>query len=124
MLDQPDVKVLLSWKVDYLSLIRSVFTILILPWRPMKIFVDSLILFHLTQIRLSLPYPNQAFTVGPRINDALREQMLVTLQLPAGKQATTALRARFSKGKDMVPANPDEYKDVAVVLKDFIGFEF
>lgn len=70
------------------------------------------------------PYPNQAITVGPRINSAMQEKILKALTSDAGKLATKGLREKFCKGEDLVAATKQEYSDVALILKDYWGFEF
>lgn len=70
------------------------------------------------------PYPNQAFTAGPRVDAALQTAIVKALMSDEGKIATKPLRLRFCKGKDLVPATKEEYSDVALVLKNYWGFEF
>jgi ABC-type phosphate/phosphonate transport system substrate-binding protein len=70
------------------------------------------------------PYPNQAFTHGPRINSTMHDKILRALMSEEGKLATKGLREKFGKGEDLVPAKKEEYADVALVLKTYWGFEF
>jgi ABC-type phosphate/phosphonate transport system substrate-binding protein len=69
----------------------------------------------------SKPLPNQAFTAGPRIDAAMREQITAALLSPEGKRVTEAMRAPF-KGQDFVPADPHEYDGLGVLLRDIWGF--
>lgn len=70
------------------------------------------------------PYPNQAFTAGPRITPQLRARIVAALMSEHGRQITAPLRERFGQGADMVPASMDEYQEAALVLKTYWGFEF
>jgi ABC-type phosphate/phosphonate transport system substrate-binding protein len=70
------------------------------------------------------PYPNQAFTAGPRIDPDLQAAIFTALTSDEGKIATQGLRDRFCKGQDLVPATKEEYGEVALVLKNYWGFEF
>lgn len=70
------------------------------------------------------PYPNQAFTAGPRIDEKLQAAIVKALMSDEGKIATKELRQRFCKGQDLVPATKEEYGEVALVLKNYWGFEF
>lgn len=70
------------------------------------------------------PYPNQAFTLGPRITPAMRDKILKAMLSEEGKLATKGLRDKFCKGDDLVAATKEEYADVALVLKSYWGFEF
>lgn len=70
------------------------------------------------------PYPNQAFTVSPRIPPDMQEKISQALLSDAGKLATRKLRDEYAKGKDMVRANKEEYFGIDDVLKDSRGFEF
>ena len=79
---------------------------------------------HTRLLHQHTPYPNQAFTAGPRLDPKMREVIVKALMSDRGKQATANLRKRFCKDKDIVPASNEEHKDIALVLKDYIGFEF
>ncbi len=70
------------------------------------------------------PYPNQAFTLGPRITPAMHEKILQAMMSAEGKLATKGLREKFCKGEDLVVATKAEYVEVALVLKNYWGFEF
>jgi ABC-type phosphate/phosphonate transport system substrate-binding protein len=70
------------------------------------------------------PYPNQAFTLGPRITPAMHAQILKAMQSEEGKMATKGLREKFCKGENLVAATKEEYADVSQVLKTYWGFEF
>lgn len=73
-------------------------------------------------IYTSPQYPNQAFTVGPRIPAAAAEKIAKALLSPEGAAATEKLREVF-KAPKLVPAVPDEYKGLGNLLKDAWGFQ-
>ena len=50
--------------------------------------------------------------------------MITALLSPAGQQAMSKLREQFSGGKELVSADKDEYRDVALILQNVWGFEF
>lgn len=69
----------------------------------------------------SKPYPNQAITVGPKIPPEMRQKITQALLSPAGKTATLAVLERF-KAAEWLPAKPEEYQGLQVLLKDIWGF--
>ena len=70
------------------------------------------------------PYPNQAFTAGQRVSSVMRDKIVQALMSEEGKIATKGLRDTYAKGEDLVAANKEEYANVALVLKNYWGFEF
>jgi ABC-type phosphate/phosphonate transport system substrate-binding protein len=70
----------------------------------------------------SKPIPNQAFSTGPRINPAVRDNMLKALLSPEGAAATQKLRDTY-KVANLVPATADEYQGLGKLLRDVWGFE-
>lgn len=73
-------------------------------------------------IYTSPQYPNQAFTVGPRVPAAAVEKVTKALLSPEGQAATEKLRDAF-KAPTLVPATADEFKGLGKLLKDVWGFE-
>lgn len=67
-------------------------------------------------------YPNQAFTMGPRIPAPAIEKSIKALLSPEGQAATEKLRGVF-KAPKLVPATADEFKGLGKLLKDVWGFE-
>lgn len=67
-------------------------------------------------------YPNQAFSVGPRVPAPAVEKATKALLSPEGLAATEKLRAVF-KAPKLMPAVADEYKGLGKMLKDVWGFE-
>ncbi len=69
----------------------------------------------------SKPLPNQAFSVGPKITTEMRAKIVQGLKSPAGMQATQALLEQF-KASEWMPATPEEYQGLDVLLRDVWGF--
>ncbi len=67
-------------------------------------------------------YPNQAFTLGPRVPVPAVEKVTKALLSPEGQAATEKLRDAFKVPK-LVPATADEFKGLGKLLKDVWGFE-
>lgn len=68
----------------------------------------------------SQPVPNQGISVSRRITPEMQKKIADALLGPAGQKATAALREEFKK--DFVPAKPEEYQGLGVLLKDTWGF--
>ena len=68
------------------------------------------------------PYPNQAFTAGPRISDAMKLRIQQALLSEEGQAAMSKLRQRFAAGEKLVPANDAEYDGISEVLDRAVGF--
>lgn len=68
------------------------------------------------------PYPNQAFTAGPRMSPDLKERVRQALLSPAGQQAMALLRERYAGGKELINAQDTEYAGVGAVLDRAVGF--
>lgn len=64
-----------------------------------------------------LPYPNQAFTAGPRISPALKTKIRNAMLSPEGQTAMSMLRDRFAPGAYLVSADNEEYEGISLVLK-------
>jgi len=66
-------------------------------------------------------YPERTFTVGPRIDDALREQIAQALLSEEGQKASQGIFERFNK-KNLIAAKPDEYQGLEQLLSSMWGF--
>lgn len=66
-------------------------------------------------IHTHLPYPNQAFTSGPRMSSDLNIKK--ALLSKEGQEATFKLRERFTQGANLVDAENEEYEGISLVLK-------
>ncbi len=77
---------------------------------------------HATRVIFtSKPFSNQAITVGPKISPEMRAKITQALLSPAGTAATLSVLERF-KAAEWLPAKPEEYQGLQVLLKDVWGF--
>ena len=124
---QPTLTPIAGWKNAFLGVRDGKCEGAILPKGKYKKFKKELDAadIHITKLYQHRPYPNQAFTVGPRIKKSLRKRIVEVLQSDHGIRATAKLRKRYNKGKPFkVVANVDVYDEPAKVLRDFTGFEY
>lgn len=70
----------------------------------------------------SQPYPNQAFSVGPRLSKEDQAKITAALFAPEAKAPTAKLREAFKVGEAFVPANNQEYAGLAVFLRNEWGY--
>ncbi|MCW9012432.1 MAG: phosphate/phosphite/phosphonate ABC transporter substrate-binding protein [Gammaproteobacteria bacterium] len=68
-------------------------------------------------IHTHLPYPNQAFTLGPRITPDIKMKIQKNLLSEDGQVALSKLRDRFTRGAKLVSAENEEYEGISMVLK-------
>ena len=66
--------------------------------------------------------PNQAFSAGPRFSKEDRNKMAEFLLSPEARARLPQFFGRFSKDKDLLPAQETEFRDLLVLLKDSWGF--
>lgn len=119
---QPHMIEIKGWESAYKGVVDGKCEATILPETNLKKLDPEQKLTRI--IHQHQPYPNQAFTLGPRISPVMHDQILKALLSSEGKVATKGLRDKFCKGEDLVPATKEEYADVALVLKNYWGFEF
>ncbi|HEX9625972.1 MAG TPA: PhnD/SsuA/transferrin family substrate-binding protein [Acidiferrobacterales bacterium] len=119
---QPYMAEIKGWKAGFQGVMDGKCSATILPLTNWKEFDPDGTMS--TVLHRHQPYPNQAFTAGPRVPTALKNKMITALLSPAGQQAMSKLREQFAGGKELVPADKDEYRDVALVLQNVWGFEF
>jgi len=67
-------------------------------------------------IHTHLPYPNQAFTVGKKIPEDMREKIRMALLSEAGQEAMKNLRKRYTGGTKLVSAVNEEYDSIDTLL--------
>lgn len=70
------------------------------------------------------PYANQALTISNHFSEKLRDKIRASLLSAEGQAAMSNLRERFTKGKPLVSANPEEYRYVSSVLNEVYGYGF
>jgi len=66
---------------------------------------------------------NQAFSAGPRLTAAEKSKIAQALVSPEAKIAIKTFLERYTRGKDLVAANNEEFRAHAHLLKDTWGFE-
>jgi hypothetical protein len=69
----------------------------------------------------SKPYPNQAFSAGPKVTPEMRERIVKALLSPEGAAATQKMRDVY-KAPGLVPATVEEFQGLGVLLRDIWGF--
>lgn len=69
----------------------------------------------------SKPYPNQAFSAGPKVTPEMRERIVKALLSPEGAAATQTMRDIY-KAQSIVPATVEEFQGLGVLLRDVWGF--
>ena len=70
----------------------------------------------------SKPFPNQAFTAGPKLSPELRAKIVNALLSPEGLEASSKMRAAF-KAPTLEAASEEEYRDLKYLLRNQRGFE-
>ena len=69
----------------------------------------------------SKPYPNQAFSAGPKVTPEMRERIVKALLSPEGAAATQKMRDVY-KATSLVPATVEEFQGLGLLLRDIWGF--
>jgi len=69
----------------------------------------------------SKPYPNQAFSAGPKVTPEMRERIVKALLSPEGLAATQKMRDIY-KAPSLVPATVEEFQGLGQLLRDVWGF--
>lgn len=70
----------------------------------------------------STAYPNQALTAGPRVPEAVREQIRQALLSASGKLESHSIAAALG-GSDFVAATVNDYKGYDALLNNVWGFD-
>ncbi|MHB8534764.1 MAG: phosphate/phosphite/phosphonate ABC transporter substrate-binding protein [Sulfuricaulis sp.] len=66
--------------------------------------------------------PNQAFSAGPRVSLEDQQKIARALVSPEAAGPTAKLRATYRVGNNFVPANNEEYRGMAVYLRNEWGY--
>ena len=112
---EPVLVVTKGWKDGFNGVIEGKCEAAVLPKTNHRKFDPDFI--KTKSIHTHLPYPNQAFTSGPKISSELRINIKKALLSKAGQEAMIKLRERFSQGANLVSAENDEYEGISLVLK-------
>lgn len=104
-----------GWKDGFEGVIQGKCEAAVLPRLNHKKFDPA---FSKTKaIHTHLPYPNQAFTIGPRLISNADIDVRSLLLSTDGQKALSRLRARFGQGVLFVSAENEEYEGISLVLK-------
>jgi len=110
-----------GWKEAYDSVVEGRCIATVIPKTNHKKFDPD---FTKTRaIHTHLPYPNQAFTVGPGVATQLKMKIAEVLLSEEGQNAMYRLRERFSHGAKLVKADNEEYEGISMVLKRALNFK-
>lgn len=104
-----------GWKDGYNGVVSGKCEAAVLPKTNHKKFDPK---FERTRaIHNHLPYPNQAITTGSSITPNLKARIEEALLSDAGQEALSRLRDRFTRGRELVSAESEEYEGISMVLK-------
>ncbi len=104
-----------GWKEAYNFVLQGKCVATVIPKTNHKKFDPQLI--KSKSIHTHLPYPNQAFTAGPGVNQQMKDKITNALLSDEGQQALLLLRNRFTRGANLVGAENEEYEGISMVLK-------
>lgn len=74
-------------------------------------------------VHTHLPYPNQAFTVGPDVPAASKTKIANDLLSDGGQDSMAILRDRFAGGAKLVSAENEEYEGISMMLQRADNFK-
>ncbi|VAW64549.1 hypothetical protein MNBD_GAMMA09-933 [hydrothermal vent metagenome] len=110
-----------GWKDGFDSVVQGKCVATVLPKTNHKKFDPE---FAKTKaVHTHLPYPNQAFTVGPKITPSLQSKITSSLLSEEGQKAMTKLRDRFTRGAQLINADNEEYEGISMVLSRADNFK-
>lgn len=104
-----------GWKDGYNGVLQGTCDAAVLPKTNHKKFDTDL--SKTRAIHTHLPYPNQAFTAGPRLTPDLKHKIIEGLLSDDGQMALLKLRERFTGGQKLVSVDNEEYEGISMVLK-------
>lgn len=112
---QPVHVITKGWKDGFNGVVQGKCEAAVLPKTNHRKFDPDFL--KTNSIHTHLPYPNQAFTSGPKMSADLKLNVKKSLLSKQGQEATLKLRERFTRGANLVDAENDEYEGVSLVLK-------
>jgi ABC-type phosphate/phosphonate transport system substrate-binding protein len=71
----------------------------------------------------SPPYPNQAFSAGPRLSEKERQRLAQALTAPQAEDALRAIRGAYGMQQALVAADNGQYRGLARFLDNEWGFD-
>lgn len=104
-----------GWKDGYTAVVQNKCDATVLPKTNHKKFDPQLT--KTKAIHTHLPYPNQAFTAGPKFPPALKAKIIKNLLSDEGQVALSNLRDRYTRGAKLVSVENEEYEGISMVLK-------
>lgn len=104
-----------GWKDGYNGVVSGKCEAAVLPKTNHKKFDPKL--ERTRAVHNHLPYPNQAITISPSITPNLKAKVEEALLSEAGQKALSGLRDRFTRGRELVSAESEEYEGISMVLK-------
>ena len=117
---QPVHVITKGWKDGFNGVVQGKCEATVLPKTNHKKFDSGLT--KTKAVHTHLPYPNQAFTAGPRIDSTLRSKIKKAMLSKDGQMALSKLRDRFTHGAQLVAAENEEYEGISLVLKRASNF--
>ncbi len=112
---EPEHLITKGWKDGFNGVVNGTCVATVLPKTNHRKFDKDLT--KTKAIHTHLPYPNQAFTVGPGVPQSLKDKIRKELLSDAGQDALFKLRERFTRGAYLVGAENEEYEGISMVLK-------
>ena len=110
-----------GWKGGFDAVVQGKCVATVLPITNHKKFDPELKQTRI--IHTHLPYPNQAFTVGPNVPQDLKTRLTNDLLSDQGQKSMSMLRDRFSGGVKLVSAENEEYEGISMMLKRADNFK-
>ena len=104
-----------SWKDGYDGVIKGDCVAAVMPKANHLKFDPDLA--KTKAVYTHLPYPNQAFTAGPKLSSTLKLKLRNAILSDDGQAAMSLLRERFSPGTFLASAENEEYEGISLVLK-------
>lgn len=117
---QPVHVITKGWKDGFDGVMQGKCEATVLPKTNHRKFDSSL--SKSKAVHTHLPYPNQAFTAGPRLSSGLKLKVTEALLSDDGQKALSKLRERFTRGARLVSAENEEYEGISMVLKRASNF--
>jgi len=117
---QPIHVITKGWKDGFNGVVDGICEATVLPKTNHRKFDANL--SKTKAVHTHLPYPNQAFTVSPRLDPALRAEVKKAMLSREGQMALSKLRDRFTRGAQLVAAENEEYEGISLVLKRASNF--
>ena len=117
---QPVHVITKGWKDGFNGVVQGKCEATVLPKTNHKKFDPTL--SKTKAVHTHLPYPNQAFTAGPKLDTTMKIKIRRAMLSDEGQMALSRLRDRFTRGAHLVSAENEEYEGISLVLKRASNF--